>query len=88
MSRRVTAVIDKEGKIKKYFATVNPEGQARKFLGFSIRPSEGSMPGGDGLKTVTAYHERTKHTMTASASLGYWIGPTSQILSDVTTARP
>ena len=33
MSRRVTAVIDKEGKIKKYFATVNPEGHSQEVLG-------------------------------------------------------
>ncbi len=33
MSRRVTAVVDKEGKIKKYFATVNPDGHSREVLG-------------------------------------------------------
>jgi thioredoxin-dependent peroxiredoxin len=32
MSRRVTAVIDKEGKIKKYFAQVNPEGHSKEVL--------------------------------------------------------
>ena len=31
-SRRVTAVIDKEGKIKKYFAQVNPEGHSKEVL--------------------------------------------------------
>jgi peroxiredoxin Q/BCP len=31
-SRRVTAVIDKEGKIKKYFSQVNPEGHSREVL--------------------------------------------------------
>jgi peroxiredoxin Q/BCP len=33
-SRRVTAVIDKEGKIKKYFAQVNPEGHSKEVLSF------------------------------------------------------
>ncbi len=33
MSRRVTAVIDKEGKIKKYFATVNPEIHSKEVIG-------------------------------------------------------
>jgi peroxiredoxin Q/BCP len=32
MSRRVTAVIDKEGKIKRYFAQVNVEGHSREVL--------------------------------------------------------
>ncbi len=31
-SARVTAVIDKEGKIKKYFAQVNPEGHSKEVL--------------------------------------------------------
>jgi peroxiredoxin Q/BCP len=31
-SRRVTAIVDKEGKIKKYFAQVNPEGHSREIL--------------------------------------------------------
>jgi peroxiredoxin Q/BCP len=33
MSRRVTAVIDKDGKIRKYFAMVNPEGHSQEVLG-------------------------------------------------------
>ena len=31
-SRRVTAIIDKEGKIKKYFPQVNPEGHSAEVL--------------------------------------------------------
>jgi peroxiredoxin Q/BCP len=33
MSRRVTAVIDKAGKIMKYFAAVHPEGHSQEVLG-------------------------------------------------------
>ena len=32
MSRRVTAVIDKAGKVEKYFASVNPEGHSQEVL--------------------------------------------------------
>jgi peroxiredoxin Q/BCP len=33
-SARVTAIIDKEGKIKKYIAPVNPEGHSKEVLSF------------------------------------------------------
>ncbi len=33
MSRRVSAIIDKEGRIKKYFSTVNPEVHSKEVLG-------------------------------------------------------
>jgi peroxiredoxin Q/BCP len=33
-SRRVTAVIDKDGNIKKYFPQVNPEGHSQEVLAF------------------------------------------------------
>ncbi len=32
MSRRVTAVIDKDGKIKKFFPQVNPDGHSQEVL--------------------------------------------------------
>jgi len=33
-SARVTAIIDKEGKIKKYIAPVNPEGHSKEVLSY------------------------------------------------------
>jgi peroxiredoxin Q/BCP len=33
-ARRVTAIIDKEGKIKKFFPQVNPEGHSKEVLSF------------------------------------------------------